>query len=223
MARHGRSRWALTLSLSLSDIRADAAPQSGKVRSVGGAGLKFCEENMDVIIVVDMQIGLLSGAAKHDLQGVIDRINSLLVMVRERSGKVVWIRHCGKSGDGFERGTAGWKFLPGLVHQRDDIVIEKTLNDPFVGTSLKETLSQLAPDRVLITGWATDFCVDATVRSAVSLDHDVVVVADAHTLSDRPHLGAQAVIEHHNWVWSGLITNGSIRLATAGQLINEHC
>jgi nicotinamidase-related amidase len=176
---------------------------------------------VDVIIVVDMQVGLLNGTPKYDLRGVIARINLMTAMVRGRSGKVVWIRHCGKPGDGFERGTAGWEFLPGLDHQRDDIVIEKTLNDPFVGTPLKETLAQFAPGRVLIAGWATDFCVDATVRSAVSFDHDVVVVADGHTLSDRPHLGALAVIEHHNWVWSGLITNRSIRLATADQLISE--
>jgi nicotinamidase-related amidase len=175
---------------------------------------------MDVIIVVDMQVGLLNGTPKYDLRGVIERINLMTAMVRGRSGKVIWIRQCGKPGDGFERGTPGWEFLPGLDHQRDDIVIEKTLNDPFVGTPLKEALAQFAPSRVLIAGWATDFCVDATVRSAVSFDHDVVVVADAHTLSDRPHLGASAVIEHHNWVWSGLITNQSIRLATADQLIS---
>jgi nicotinamidase-related amidase len=32
---------------------------------------------MDAMIVVDMQVGLLDGAPKHDLQGVIQRINSL--------------------------------------------------------------------------------------------------------------------------------------------------
>jgi nicotinamidase-related amidase len=176
---------------------------------------------MDVILVVDMQIGLLGGPPKHDLCGVIDRINLLTAMVRGRSGKVVWIRHCGKRGDGFEPGTTSWEFLPELVRQEEDIVIEKTLNDPFAGTPLKESLARLGPDRVLVTGWATDFCVDATVRGAVSFGHDVVVVADGHTLSDRPHLSAPAVIEHHNWVWSGLITKRSIRLATADQLIDE--
>jgi nicotinamidase-related amidase len=176
---------------------------------------------MDVIIVVDMQVGLLGGPPKYDLHGVIDRINSLTAMVRGRSGRVALVRHCGKRGEAFEPGTADWEFLPELDHQEDDIVIEETLNDPFAGTPLKEILAQLAPNRVLVTGWATDFCVDATVRSAVSFNRDVVVVTDGHTLSNRPHLSAPAVIQHHNWVWSGLITNQSIRLATAEQLIRE--
>ena len=176
---------------------------------------------VDVIIVVGMQVGLRDGAPKHDLQGVIDRINALTTMVRERSGKVIWIRHCGKAGEGFAPHTAGWAFLPELVRTDGDIVVEKTLNDPFAGTSLRQSLQQLAPDRLLVTGWATDFCVDATVRSAVSNDHHVVVVADGHTLSDRPHLNAASVIRHHNWVWSGLITNRWVRVVTTDELLGE--
>jgi nicotinamidase-related amidase len=49
---------------------------------------------MDALIVVDMQAGLLIGPPKHDLPGVIARINQLAAMVRERSGKVIWIQHC---------------------------------------------------------------------------------------------------------------------------------
>ena len=55
---------------------------------------------MDAIIVVDMQVGLLNGPPKHDLKGVIQRINLLTAMVRGQSGKVIWIRHCGKPGMG---------------------------------------------------------------------------------------------------------------------------
>lgn len=65
---------------------------------------------MDVIIVVDMQVSLLNGPPKHDLQGVVQRINLLTSMVRKQFGKVIWIRHCGKAGGGFERDTRGWSF-----------------------------------------------------------------------------------------------------------------
>jgi nicotinamidase-related amidase len=67
----------------------------------------------DALIVVDMQVGLLDGAPKHDLEGLVRRINALATVVR-RTGKVVWIRHCGKQGDGFAPHTPGWAFLPEL-------------------------------------------------------------------------------------------------------------
>jgi nicotinamidase-related amidase len=159
--------------------------------------------------------------AKHDRQGVVQRINFLTAIVRKQSGKVIWVRHCGKAGDGFERYTEGWSLLPELSRHRDDVVIEKTLNDPFVRTSLQETLERIAPDRLLVAGGATDSCVDSTIRSAISNDYHVVVVSDGHTVSDRPHLDAATVIRHHHLVWSDLITNRSVRIMTTSQLIDE--
>jgi nicotinamidase-related amidase len=174
---------------------------------------------MDAIIVVDMQLGLLNGEPKHDLRAVVERINRLTTKVRDQSGSVILVQHCGGKGDDFEPQTPGWTFLPELLRCPADAVVRKTLNDPFAGTDLQARLNEIAPDRVLIAGWATDFCVDATVRSAVANHHHVVVVADGHTLSDRPHLDAVSVIRHHNWIWSNLITQRSIRLANANELL----
>jgi nicotinamidase-related amidase len=175
---------------------------------------------VDAVIVMDMQVGLLDGPPKHHLPAVVGRINALTA-ARRRSGAVIWIRHCGRPGDGFARGAPGWAFLPELDRRPGDLVVEKTLNDAFAGSALHETLTRLAPDRLLICGWATDFCVDSTIRSAVSRDYDVIVVGDAHTLNDRPHLDAPSVIRHHNWVWGDLITNRSIKIATTAELIAD--
>jgi nicotinamidase-related amidase len=176
---------------------------------------------VDAIIVVDMQVGLLDGPPKRDLPGVIQRLNSLTGMVRRQGGAVIWIRHTGKAGDGFERDTRGWSFLPELTREPDDTVVEKVLNDPFVRTPLPAILERLGPDRILVAGWATDSCVDATVRSAISHDYHVVVVSDGHTVSDRPHLDAATIIRHHHWIWSDLLTNRSVRIMTVAQLNEE--
>jgi len=173
------------------------------------------------MLVVDMQVGLLKGAPKHALPAVIDRINRLTAMVRGRAGTVVWIQHCGRAGDDFAPDEPGWSLLPELNRDPADRIVRKTLNDPFALTDLQAILEEIAPARVLVAGWATDFCVDAAVRSAVSHDHNVVVVGDGHTLSDRPHLDAATVIRHHNWVWSNLITNRAIRVASAAELLQE--
>ena len=92
--------------------------------------------------------------------------------------------------------------------------------------SIKDVLIISTPEdtpvfeRLLVTGWATDFCVDATVRRAVALGHHVVPVADAHTVSDRPHLTALRVIEHHNWVWSRLIAPAGVEVMTTHAFLN---
>jgi nicotinamidase-related amidase len=174
---------------------------------------------MDAMLIVDMQVGLRNGDPKHDLPGVIDRINRLAAMVREQAGIVIFIQHCGGAGDDFEPNTPGWALLPELLRDPADLVVQKHMNDPFAGAELQARLNRIAPDRVLVAGWATDLCVDATVRSAVSNHHNVVVVTDAHTLSDRPHLDAASVIRHHHWIWSNLITHKPIRLAQTDELL----
>jgi nicotinamidase-related amidase len=174
---------------------------------------------MDVMLIVDMQVGLLNGAPKHDLPGVIDRINRLTARMREQAGIVIFIQHCGGVGDDFEPQTPGWALLPELIRDPADLVVQKHMNDPFAGAELQARLNRIAPDRVLVTGWATDLCVDSTVRSAVSNHHNVVVVTDAHTLSDRPHLDAASVIRHHHWVWSNLITPKPVSFATTAELL----
>jgi hypothetical protein len=76
--------------------------------------------------------------------------------------------------------------------------------------------------RVIITGWATDFCVDTTVRSCTARGFQTWAPADGHTLADRPHLTAVKVIEHHNYVWSDLIApGGPVRIATCEQLMSK--
>ena len=176
---------------------------------------------MDVLIVIDMQVGLLDGPSKHDLEAVIGRINQLAATVRQRGGKVIWIQHSGPAGTLFEPGKPAWQFLPQLRRLDTDMVLPKTLNDAFAGTNLQQRLQQLAPRRLLIAGWATDFCVDATLRSAVANGYHVVAVNDAQTLADRPHLEAPDVIRHHSWVWSNLIAPGSIRIASTAEALAE--
>jgi nicotinamidase-related amidase len=174
---------------------------------------------MDAMLIVDMQVGLRSGEPKHDLHGVIDRINRLAAHIRAASGTVVFVQHCGCKGDEFEPHAPGWALLPELRRDPADVVVRKSLNEPFTGTDLQAQLDDIAPDRILITGWATDLCVDSTVRSAIANHHHVVVVADGHTLSDRPHLDAISVIRHHHWVWNNLLTDRSIRVTSADELL----
>jgi hypothetical protein len=50
---------------------------------------------------------MLDGPPKYGLLEVIERINSLSGKVRGEGGTVIWIRHSGNPGDGFERRTRG--------------------------------------------------------------------------------------------------------------------
>ncbi len=159
---------------------------------------------MKALLVVDMQVGLFEGdSPRYDAEGVIQRINEIAKVVRVTGGVVIFIQH--EDDGGLKRGTEGWEILPILERADTDLLMHKQACDSFYETNLPDLLEQYGAQELIITGCATDFCVDTTIRAAANRNYDVVVVEDAHTTKDRPHLDAKSIIRHHNWMWKGLI------------------
>ena len=121
------------------------------------------------LIVIDMQQGSFGAATpRHDTAGLVGRLNRLAGMVREAGGSVVFIQHDGPPGDPHHPDLPGWKLLDSLEVQPADAIIRKKSCDAFLDTPLEEFLRARAIDRLIVTGCATDYCVDTTVRSRVS-------------------------------------------------------
>src|SRR5580692_6129807 len=122
----------------------------------------------------------------HDVVGLVGRLNRLADGVRATGGAVIFIQHDGPPGDPHHPDSPGWRFLSNLDVRPVDTVIRKESCDAFLHTSLEAFLQARAIDRLIITGWATDYCVDTTVRSALARGYPTIVPSDGHTTSDRP-------------------------------------
>ena len=178
---------------------------------------------MIVLLVIDMQAGLFGKETpRHDAEGVVGRINALAGVVRQAGGMVIFIQHDGPQGDPLERGTDGWRILASLERQNGDMVVHKRACDAFYETDLSDILHKHDATQLIVTGCATDFCVDTTVRAAASRDYEIVVVEDGHTTGDRPHVDAVSVVRHHNWVWQNLIyPRRQIKVLPAASVIGQ--
>jgi len=177
---------------------------------------------VDALVVIDMQAGSFGpdSPPRYDADALVGRLNALAGWVRTRGGVVIWVRHDGPPGDALEPGTCGWRVLPALEQDAADDSVSKTACDSFLNTRLEALLRAKGVDRVIVAGWATDFCVDTTVRSCTARGFDTWAAADGHTTSDRPHLSAPQIIQHHNYVWSGLIApGGAVKVASCRQIM----
>lgn len=177
---------------------------------------------MIALLVIDMQIGCFSGSPpRWDADGVVSRINLLAHRVR-RQGPVIFIQHT-DAREGLAQGSEPWRLLDSLDRAAEDFVVEKTACDAFLETGLEAILARRPVTGLIVTGCATDFCVDTTVRSAASRGFAVTVPNDAHTTRDRPHLDARKIIEHHNYMWTNLLLPGEakVRLLPTSELLGE--
>lgn len=179
---------------------------------------------MDALLIIDMQNSSFTQVERYDAVGTIRRINDLGIAVRESGGAVVFVQHSGTEENGHLPGTEGWEILNSLRVEESDIIVHKTTCDSFYKTSLESILDKGNFDRIAIAGCATEFCVDSTVRSALSHEHSLVIPSDCHTTADRTGLSAAEVIDYHNWIWSNLIPpeSVSIEVVSSAELIERY-
>lgn len=158
------------------------------------------------LVIIDVQAGLFAGPAEpYDASGVLARINDLATRARAAGVPVILIQHDGAPEDGLDPGSPGWQLHPALLRAPADVVVRKTACDAFYRSTLADALARANVRQIVATGFATEFCVETTVRRAASEGYDVVLVSDAHTTGDRPVLPAWQIIAHHNWVLANLV------------------
>jgi nicotinamidase-related amidase len=114
--------------------------------------------------------------------------------------------------------TPGWQLRPDLQTAPQDRFLRKTTCDAFFQTALETQLRSSGVQNLVIAGYATEFCIDSTVRNASSKGFGVFVAADAHTTNDNPVLKASLIREHHNWAWVHCTAKPPIRVAKAADL-----
>lgn len=174
---------------------------------------------MKALLIIDMQKQSFT-SEKFDAHGVINRINLLSNAFRSNSLPVFIIQHDGTAHGEYVRGTTGWEIIDEIVVSPGDTVVSKTANDSFYETNLDTLLRERGINDIIVTGAATDFCIDSTIQSALVKNFNVFVPSDAHTAGNRPSLSGSQVVMHYNWVWANLIpTSGSVKVQSTEEIL----
>jgi nicotinamidase-related amidase len=155
------------------------------------------------LLVIDVQVGIIERFKAYRATEVLRQINSLLKRARSSGTPVIYIQHDGEDGHPLEAGSPGWQIHPDIKPEKDDLIIRKKASDSFFETNLQDELASLDISHLVATGCMTEYCVDTTVRRAVSNGYDVTLVSDAHTTIDNNLLTAAQIIAHHNSLLNG--------------------
>jgi nicotinamidase-related amidase len=152
----------------------------------------------EALVIIDMQKALVSVVWEGD--ALAERLGALADRARAAGVPVIYLQQDGWPSSDHAPGSPGWELDPRVRADGYDIVVRKSATDGFFHTDLAERLAGLDVDTIIVTGIGTDFCVDATVRSALSHELDVRLVTDGHSTAERPGIAAADVIDHHNQI-----------------------
>jgi nicotinamidase-related amidase len=180
------------------------------------------------LVIIDVQIGILArvdgerGAVlRRALDGTVTRIAGLLDRARHDGIPVIHVQHDGPAGHRLAVGSDGWRLRPEVTPRSDEPLINKTACDAFFETALEAKLRAGGIDRLIIAGCMTQFCIDTSVRRAVSLGFDVTLAADGHVTEDSGALRFEQIIAHHNALLDGFDAGPcSVSLQTCASLLH---
>ena len=170
------------------------------------------------LLIIDVQQALCAGEYQcFEIDRVIATINQLSQRARAAGVPVVLIQHEVKDG-AFVHGAQGWQLAKTLEVSPKDLHVRKTTGDSFYQTDLGKLLPSEDFERLVICGLQTDYCVNATVRSAHKLGYDVVIAQDAHSTVDNGNVSAEDIIAEHNKGFAALtssVARADVRPAAA--------
>ena len=162
------------------------------------------------VVVIDMQNdfcaegGLLSrrGIDTTATSSMIPRLQQFLKMAREKQVKTIFIQMVTSEDDlsppimerltriGIEnracaKGSWGAEFIPEIQPKAGEEVVTKTRYSAFINTNFDKQLRDMDVKTLIITGVATNICVESTSRDGYMLDYYIVVPEDMVACSDE--------------------------------------
>ena len=124
------------------------------------------------------------------------------VVERNETDSAVWLsRHYTKPHRvGARRdGTPGAEFHPALLPVKDEIVLVKSRYSAFYKTGLEKTLRDRGIDSVLLTGIASNVCVEATATDAFQREFWTIIVSDCVAARDPEEQERALRDAERNW------------------------
>ncbi len=134
------------------------------------------------LLIIDVQNAIddPSWGSDRNNPGAEANIARLLEHWRARGWPLFHVQHVSRDPQSTYRpGQPGCDFKAVVAPRPDERVIEKSVNNAFIGTLLEEGLRAAGVSEVVITGVITNNSVEATARMSGNLGFSTTVVSDA--------------------------------------------
>lgn len=139
------------------------------------------------VVVIDAQREYTDGKLPlTHVEPALAEIGKLLKRARALQIPVIHIQHQGKPGGAFAPGTPGFEIASPATPAPGEAVIHKSLPNAFASTDLASRLAALKQPHVVLAGFMTHLCVEATARASIDLGFKATVIASATATRPLP-------------------------------------
>ena len=136
------------------------------------------------LLIIDVQQALVD-AHPYNKEAFLANLQALLALARQNGIEAIYIRHDDGPGSDFERGTKGWEIASDIAPPAGTLVIDKKKNSAFKDTELHGYLQAKGVGSLILAGMQTEYCVDATCKSAFDLGYAITIPRGCTTTFDN--------------------------------------
>lgn len=155
------------------------------------------------LIVIDMQKALVVDEL-FNKERVLKSIVRLINAARKKKAEVIYVQHDAGSGTGFSQGDEGFEIVDEIKPLDSEKVFVKTINSAFGNRDFSKYLEETGDNNLIIVGLQTEYCIDATIKSAFEKGYKVYVPLGTNSTFDNNYLKAKKAIKYYNeWIWDG--------------------
>ena len=158
-----------------------------------------------ILLVVDMQKALTEDEELYDAEAFMDRNIRLIDAARKNHVEVIFVQHDAGEGSGFSAGDEDFKIDPRVAPKEGEKVFVKTINSCFGNKEFKAYMEQQEDKRLMVIGLQTNYCIDATVKSAFERGFEVIVPEGTNSTFDNDYMTGETAYRYYNEdVWEEL-------------------
>ena len=150
-----------------------------------------------VLLVVDIQKGI-TNEHLYAFNNFIKNTSRIIEAARENNLEIIYIQHDDGVGTGFSIGDNDFEIADQVAPKENEKVYVKDINSCFGNKEFTEYLDELNDKDLIIVGLQTNFCIDATVKSAFERGYRVIIPEGTNSTFDNDYMDAETTYKYYN-------------------------
>ncbi len=158
-----------------------------------------------ILLVIDMQKGIVDEEL-YAFDTFMDRTVRLIDAARKNKVEVIYVQHDAGPGSGLSVGDSAFEIVDRVRPEPGEKVFVKTINSCFGSKDFKEYMKRQEDKRLMIIGLQTNYCIDATVKSAFERGYEVIIPEGTNSTFDNDYMTGETTVRYYNEdVWEELV------------------
>ncbi|SDI64936.1 Nicotinamidase-related amidase [Pseudobutyrivibrio sp. 49] len=150
-----------------------------------------------VLLVIDIQKGITDNRL-YNFDSFIRETKKVIDAARTKNVEIIYVQHDDGPGTGFSVGDEDYEIADQVAPSEHEKVYVKTINSAFGNEKLSQHLQEQEDKRLMIVGLQTNFCIDATVKSAFERGFKVIIPKGTNSTFDNDYMNGETTYRYYN-------------------------